>query len=131
MTKLRKVRFYILVFLIITAFSVWLYIVFNTESVVSINVQIPFTTYSVRYVRTKNGRQMLVGGGPKGFLLKALKKVELEGNGFIDVLVLTSLNADHIAGFIDILKSYAVGAVIIPKGNPTSKTYAQLESLLK
>ena len=79
------------------------------------------------YIEAPNGRQMIVDGGPKDALMGELAKVMPRGDKSIDAIVITNPDADHMHGFISLLKQYSVGAVLEP-GTPThTQTYAQIE----
>lgn len=87
------------------------------------------------YVRAPDGSDMLIDGGPAGYrsetpLLRELKTVMPFDDKHIDVLVVTNPDADHFAGFNDLLKSYTVGAVIEPGTHSDTKTYKIFESLV-
>lgn len=66
------------------------------------------------YIEAPNGRQMLIDGGPDGSLVGPLSEVVPFGDRSIDVIMVTNPDADHYAGFLDMLKQYSVGAVIEP-----------------
>lgn len=82
------------------------------------------------YIEAPNGRQMIIDGGPPGALLPALSKVMPFYDHFIDVIVVTNPDQDHFAGFIDLLDSYEVGAVIESGTFNKSKIYKRLEDLI-
>ena len=63
-------------------------------------------------VRLPEGAKVLIDSGPDGKVLRELEKV-LAGDRYIDLLLLTHPEADHIGGFVNILKSYEVGAVLL------------------
>ncbi len=83
------------------------------------------------FVESPSGVQMLVDGGSMHSILAPLSKVMPLYDKKIDVLMITNPDADHIGGFIDILKNYEVSYVIEPGTFNKSKTYAAVESLVK
>ncbi len=65
------------------------------------------------FIQLPTGAQILIDGGPDGArLLDNLAKVMLPQDRYIDLLIMTHPQADHMAGFIDLLKKYQVGAFI-------------------
>ena len=83
------------------------------------------------YIEAPNGRQMIIDGGPEGSLMPALAPILPYGDKSIDVILNTNPDADHYAGFLDLLKTYAVGTEIESGVPSDTKTYAEFESLLK
>lgn len=83
------------------------------------------------FVESPSGIQMLVDGGPIHSILAPLSKVMPLYDKKIDVLMITNPDADHIGGFIDILKNYEVSYIIEPGTFNKSKTYATIEQLVK
>jgi competence protein ComEC len=73
-------------------------------------------------VEAPNGRTMLIDGGPDPEL--TLRRIGANLPFFarrIDLLVLSHPHQDHVAGLVDVLDRYRVGAVLhagIPFGNP-------------
>jgi len=83
------------------------------------------------FVESPSGIQMIVDGGPIHSILAPLSKVMPLYDKKIDVLMITNPDADHIGGFIDILKNYEVSYIIEPGTFNKSKTYQSVENLIK
>lgn len=83
------------------------------------------------YIETPSGHQMIIDGGPRDNLTKVLSEVMPFGDKSVDVIVITNPDADHISGFISLLKQYDIGSVIEPGTLSESKTYKELVSLIK
>jgi competence protein ComEC len=83
------------------------------------------------YIEAPNGNQVLVDGGPGKILLSALGKVMPFYDRSIDAIVVTHPDQDHIAGFIDLLKSYKVGAVFEPGTKSKTNVYQTFESTVE
>jgi competence protein ComEC len=64
------------------------------------------------YIEAPNGRQMIIDGGPNESLMSALPDVLQFGDKTIDVLVVTNPDADHYSGFIPLIESYEIGAIV-------------------
>jgi competence protein ComEC len=80
------------------------------------------------YIEAPNGNQMIVDGGPAGSLMAPLSQVMPFGDRSIDVLMVTNPDADHYAGFIDLLEHYDAGSVVEPGTHSSTKTYARFEN---
>ena len=66
------------------------------------------------FVESPTGNQMMIDGGGGPIVLRELGKVLPFYDRSIDVLMVSNPDKDHMGGFIDILRSYKVGAVIEP-----------------
>lgn len=77
------------------------------------------------FIESPTGVQVIVDGGPHSSLLAQLPAVMPLADRSIDALIETHPDADHFAGFIDVIKRYNVGAFIEPgitKHNITTDT---------
>ncbi|MBP9711852.1 MAG: MBL fold metallo-hydrolase [Candidatus Pacebacteria bacterium] len=83
------------------------------------------------FIESPSGTQILVDAGPPGKLLSALSKVMSPFDRHIDAIVITNPDADHIAGFLDVLKVYQVDMVLEPGTINDSKLYQNLEEQIK
>jgi competence protein ComEC len=66
------------------------------------------------YVRTPSGRDMLVDGGRSVSVLRRLSEIMPWDDRFIDVVVATHPDADHIGGLPPVLERYGVGVFVEP-----------------
>lgn len=83
------------------------------------------------FIESPTGIQILVDGGPPKKVLGELAKVMSPFDKSIDALIITNPDADHISGFLDILKSYKVGMVFEPGTLSDSKTFQNLKTEMK
>ncbi len=83
------------------------------------------------YVEAPNGHQMIIDGGPRDTLIRVLPEVMPFGDKSIDVIMVTNPDADHMGGFISLLKQYDIGSVIESGTLSDTKTYKELEDLIK
>lgn len=65
------------------------------------------------FIETLNKKQMLIDGGPGLGVLERLGKVMPFYDRYIDVVLLSHPEQDHISGLIEVLKRYDVGAVVM------------------
>ncbi len=83
------------------------------------------------FVETPNNKQILIDGGPDRMVLEKLNQRLDTWDDYIDVVVLTHPHADHVAGLINVLKSYHVGEVWLTGIVYTSAVYQQFLNLIK
>lgn len=79
------------------------------------------------FIEAPNGNQVLIDGGPNGGILRELGKLMSFYDRSIDALVVSNPDADHIAGFVDVIRRYKVGALIEPGTKPATAVYRSLE----
>lgn len=78
------------------------------------------------FIKSPDGEEALVDGGPSRVVLSALGKVLPFYDRSIDLLMVSNPDKDHIAGLIDILNTYRVGALLIPGTKPDTEIYKSL-----
>jgi len=83
------------------------------------------------FIKSPTGTEIMFDGGPAHSVLGPLAKVMSPFDKSIDAIVITNPDADHIGGFMDILKNYKVGEVFEPGTFNDSKTYQNLEAEIK
>jgi beta-lactamase superfamily II metal-dependent hydrolase len=83
------------------------------------------------FIESPTGKQILVDGGPPGEVMKELSKRMPLFDRTIDMIIITNPDADHIAGFLDVLKNYKVGSMLEPGTFNESKTYENLKNEIK
>ncbi len=124
MAKMRMFARYSFITLMVITVSLWVRVFDTTTS--SDHLKVAFLSIGqgdAIYIEAPNGRQMIIDGGPKGSLVKELKKQLPEGDTSIDVIVVTNPDADHYAGFLELLDTYSVGAFIEPGVSSKTATY--------
>ena len=83
------------------------------------------------FIETPSGTQIMFDAGPPRSVLGPLSHVMSPFDRTIDGIVITNPDADHIGGFLDILKNYKVSKVFEPGTFNDSKTYQNLEAEIK
>lgn len=83
------------------------------------------------FVESPTGTQLLIDGGPPRKLLNQLTRVMSPFDRSIDAIVITNPDADHISGFLDVLKVYKVGRMFEPGTFNDSKTYQNIKTEIK
>jgi competence protein ComEC len=75
------------------------------------------------FIESPTGNQIMIDGGPAKKVLSQLRKVIPFYDRSIDTLVVTNPDADHYAGFIDVLRNYKVDQIIEPGTVSETSTY--------
>lgn len=83
------------------------------------------------FLESPTGVQIMFDGGPPRKVLGSLAQVISPFDKSIDAIVITNPDADHIGGFLDILKNYKVGRVFESGTLTDSKTYQSLRDEMK
>ncbi|MDQ2933327.1 MAG: hypothetical protein M3Q80_03010, partial [bacterium] len=73
----------------------------------------------------------MIDGGPARKALSELRKVMPFYDRSIDALLVTNPDADHYAGFIDIIKSFTIAHVISPGTQSATPTYKYFSDEVK
>jgi len=80
------------------------------------------------HIETPDGYELLIDGGPTASVLRELSKGRPFADKYIDMVVATHPDADHIGGLVDVLERYQVD-VILDTGQyndtPTYQAYKQ------
>ncbi len=82
------------------------------------------------YIESPDHRQILIDSGPGDAVLRELRKVMPWYDKSIDMIMITNPDKDHIAGFIPVLKRYAVEKEIEPGTKNPSDVNATLHQLI-
>ena len=83
------------------------------------------------FIEAPNGNTALIDGGPDRSLLRELSKEIPFYKHSIGLIMITNPDADHFAGFIDLIESgYSVGELIEPGTVSKSATYKRFETLV-
>ncbi len=77
------------------------------------------------FVKTPDGHQILIDGGPKNYVIEELGKVMPFFDKTIDLVVLTHPHADHIDGLVEVLKRFEVRAVLMTGVYDGNSTYLE------
>jgi len=108
----KKYRWYVIIVLIMTTILVWHTILIEGEKVLEISF-FDVGQGDAIFIKSPDGNQVLVDGGPpNGRVLRELGKAMPFYDRFIDVVIATHSDQDHLGGLIDVLERYKIGLVI-------------------
>ena len=83
------------------------------------------------YLRSAEGNDLLIDGGPGDAVLSKLGEVMPFGDRKIELVILTHPHADHVSGLVEVAKRYRVDAVMLPDVDYESATYQKFLDLVK
>lgn len=83
------------------------------------------------FIESPTGTQILIDGGPPKKILSQLSRVMSPFDRTIDALIITNPDQDHIAGFLDVLKTYKVDKIFEPGTLTDSKIYQNIKDEIK
>lgn len=78
------------------------------------------------FIELPNGQCMLIDASVSSYGDKIVETIEGHGYTEIDYLVATHPHADHIGGMADVVESFEIGEIYMPKVSSTSKTFEGL-----
>jgi competence protein ComEC len=127
--KKQKIGF--LAGLFIIAIIVWFF-VFTQESRKFLKVEFfDVGQGDAEFIETPSKQQILIDGGPDMSILEKLGKAMPFYDRYIDLIVLTHPEADHLNGLIEVLKRYDIGAVITTGIIRDTQEYREWTNLLQ
>lgn len=83
------------------------------------------------FIESPTGTQMMIDGGGGPIVLRELGKVMPFYDRSIEMLIVSNPDKDHLAGFLDMLRAYKVGAVMEPGTTGASAEYGAFEKLVE
>lgn len=125
----RNLKWYVLGALFAICASVWYVVLAEDRGNILKVAVLDIGQGDSIFIESPSGHKMLVDAGPPGALLPALAKVMPFYDHKIDAIVITSPDQNHFGGFMDIINSYDIGAVL-EQGTSQSKIHAKFESLI-
>jgi competence protein ComEC len=83
------------------------------------------------FIETLDKKQMLIDGGPDLSILEKLGKIMPFYDRYIDVILLSHPEQDHLNGLIEVLKRYDVGVVVMAGILRDTEQYKEFTNLIK
>jgi len=83
------------------------------------------------FIEGPNGNQMLIDGGPGKIVLSELGQIMSWSDRFIDVMMATHPDADHVGGLPFVLDRFQIGTILEPGVSADTQTYQHLENEIK
>ena len=82
------------------------------------------------FVESPTGNQMMIDGGGGPIVLRELGKVMPFYDRSIDLLMVSNPDKDHMGGFLDVMHSFSIAAVVEPGTVGASSEYRSLETMI-
>jgi competence protein ComEC len=83
------------------------------------------------FIETPNGKQILVDGGPDLTILEKLGRELPFWDRYIDLVILTHPEYDHIGGLIEIIKRYKIGGILTTGVVRNTAEYKEWKRVIK
>ena len=83
------------------------------------------------FIELPNGETMLIDAGTSAYGETVVDYIKNLGYSKIDYLVGTHPHADHIGGMQEVVKSFDIGSIYMPKASTNTKTYENLLTAIK
>jgi len=77
-------------------------------------------------IRTPNGKNILIDGGPDNLVLERIGKLLPYFSRRIDIIIISHYHDDHISGLREIISRYDVGAIIYQAGGEGNNDFKSL-----
>lgn len=109
----EKNRIKILIFLFVIAIVIWIGVFIEAKQSQILKVDFfDIGQGDAIFIETGDKKQILIDGGPNSSILEKIGRAIPFYDRYIDVIVLTHPEQDHLNGLIEIIKRYNVGAII-------------------
>lgn len=79
----------------------------------------------------KNGKFMLIDGGNKADSKVVINYLKSKKVTKLEYVIATHPHEDHIGGLVEVIKTFLIGNVIMPKARTTTKIYEDLLKVIK
>ena len=83
------------------------------------------------FIEFPNGDTMLIDAGKKEQGSNVVNYIKLLGYNKIDYVVGTHPDTDHIGGLANVIESFDIGSIYMPKKSSTTQTYLNLLKVIK
>lgn len=125
----RRLTSILILFLALDTF-LWYEVIFGNQST---NLEIDFFDVGQgdSHLIILEGVQILVDGGSDGSILGELAKMLDATDRYLDLLVLTHTDADHIGGLPQVLERYQIGAFIYNSRGSDSAIWREFAELIR
>ena len=118
-----RFHWYFLFFLALTAGLVWHVIAVEDRAGKLTVAFLDVGQGDAIFIESPTGTQMMIDGGPGSMVLRELGQVMPFYDRSIDLLLVSNPDTDHMSGFLDVLRSFDVSAVVEPGTVGASSDY--------
>lgn len=129
---IKKYRFKTLIVLFAIAVIVWVFVFIENAPNKFLKVNfLDVGQGDAIFIETLNKKQILIDGGPDLSILEKLGKIMSFYDRYIDVVLLSHPEQDHLNGLIEVLKRYDVGVIVMAGIVRDTEQYKEFTNLIK
>ncbi|MEK7650736.1 MAG: MBL fold metallo-hydrolase [Patescibacteria group bacterium] len=129
-TKITKIKWAIVLILFLANIFVWRAVFLAEHGGKLTLAMLDIGQGDAIFIQDSVGHQILIDGGPDQKILARLPALMPVSDRSLDLLIVSHPHADHIAGLVEILNRYEVGAVMEAGAVYSSAIYAEWHRLL-
>ena len=126
----NKIKFFVLGGLFLAAFLIWLALWQASPAALRV-IFFDVGQGAAVFIEAPNKNQVLIDGGPGSQILNKLGQTMPFFDHYIDLLILTHPDSDHLNGLVEVLKKYQVGQVLEPCFEDASASYQEWLRLIQ
>jgi competence protein ComEC len=128
----EKNRIKILIFLFVIVVVVWIGVFVEAKQSQTLKVEFfDIGQGDAIFIETGDKKQTLIDGGPDASILEKIGRAIPFYDRYIDIIILTHPEQDHLNGLIEIIKRYDVGAIITSGIVRNTKQYQEWMRVIK
>jgi len=128
----KKQKIGLLVILFLAAIVVWIFVfIENHQSNLLTMKFLDVGQGDAEFIETMDKKQVLIDGGPDLSILERLGRAMLFYDHYIDVVISSHPEADHLNGLIEVAKRYRIGAIITTGVVRDTEEYKQWIEIIK
>jgi len=127
----KKYQVIIIICLFITAIIVWIFVFAQENKGLLEIVFFDVGQGDAEFIETPSKQQILIDGGPDMSVLEKLGKAMPFYDRYIDLVILTHPEQDHMNGLIEVIKRYNIGAIITSGVIRDTQEYKEWINIIK
>ena len=128
----KKQKIGLLVILFLATVIVWIFVfIENHQSNLLVIKFLDVGQGDAEFIETPDKKQVLIDGGPDLTILEKLGRAMSFYDHYIDLVILTHPEADHLSGLIEVAKRYRIGAIITTGVVRDTEEYKQWIEIIK
>lgn len=131
MLRQKKIKFIALGILVIATFLVWS-AYFSLRPADKLMVSFfDVGQGDSAFIETPNHRQILIDSGPDNSVLAKIGRSAAFYDRYIDILIITHPDSDHLAGAVEMARNYDIGLILTNGQECATKICAEFDKIVK
>jgi competence protein ComEC len=128
----KKQKIGLLVILFLATVILWIFVFIENHQSNLLAVRfLDVGQGDAEFIETPDKKQVLIDGGPDLTILEKLGRAMAFYDHYIDLIILTHPEADHLNGLIEVAKRYRIGAIITTGVVRDTEEYKQWIEIIK